>query len=349
LPHGLMVHVFRSCVSLLSTFTAVSTAAAVDEDFLCSGIYDFASYVHLCNGTHLVAELNDGMESLHKLADILHEDVSTLHIYIPGGKPKEPVDAVRFKEFAKALSPRLRSLSLYLAYTKVDDKMARALATALSIKEVKLRDLTLDFGSTKITDAGIQAVASSLPVELRALVLKFGSRKVTDASIKAVSDALSNKVTELSSLDLNFERTSVTDGGIQAVASSLPQTLVNLALNAGKTQVTDASVKAVSDALPSMLQSLHLKVHKSQVGEDSLRDAQRSLEEEGTWRSVVVDLRRPYRELVAKRQQATTETTTTTTSSPAGPPPAIPTVPSMTKSSLAANVATPTPTPIVYP
>ncbi len=151
------------------------------------------------------------------------------------GRPgvKDAVLIPALERAAKAgYGPHLQSVDL--GHTKVTD--AGVLALAQHCPQLR----TLGLERTQLTDAGVLALAQHCP---QLLALRLGETRVTDAGVLA----LAQHCPQLQTLDLWDAK--VTDAGVLALAQHCPR-LQTLRLD--QTRVTDAGVLALAQHCPQL-------------------------------------------------------------------------------------------------
>ncbi|CAJ1440130.1 unnamed protein product [Effrenium voratum] len=152
----------------------------------------------------------------------------------------------------------------------------------------RLRELMLHFGGAaqqKLTDEGVEILATNLPLELEQLFLGFqGCRRLTDRAGCALAEAL-GRLTRLRRLELRLSSgPQITDVGVQALGSVLERCgqLRSLSLDISQRdrwgQISEAACAALAQALEKIRpEKVHISLASSSK---SLQRVLRSLHPE---------------------------------------------------------------------
>jgi len=159
----------------------------------------------------------------------------------------QPISFFCNSRLPKATS--LKSLTLQLGSTLISDLNLFALAKTLR----NLESFTLGIGYTAITDDGIEKVFHSI-MGVKELSLQLQGTLVTDHCLNVLGNRMMPCMKNLEKFSLDVSETKITMGGVTAIFTGIPENIRWLSLDFSKVKLSDEVISLFENKVCPKLQ-----------------------------------------------------------------------------------------------
>jgi len=165
----------------------------------------------------------------------------------------------------------LKSVSLNLNFTNISDAFLRIFAREIAPIAGNLEHLDLRLWGTKITDTGVSKLFT-LMENLKSLTVDLGSTDISDKGLVDLANLTLPSLKQLEELKINLSRTNITDEVMKQLSLNVKKLQVFM-LNLHNTNITNQTIEALTKNIFSKfdkISSFDLRLGETKVTDEGI-------------------------------------------------------------------------------